>query len=566
MNALFSEKFAYESIAFILNDSSVPACERHPKIVCKMKNREESMSYREGFTKLVLAIPALVVSVLSIAGLLEAATNLRIKTVQIDPNSGQNIGDILGAEVCLIGTDGSIRRQVTGGSSADTIFVNVLQGNQTIRAWATGFNQRTVTTSVKPEITNFQQMGLIAGSNPPEPCNVRGPQDIQVSFSQTTPPNPVSVGSITEYGFGLKNPSSVPLSNVIGKVTFPPGFRSPSVTPGSGFTCTATGGTTDTVPITVNCTASSFPAGSARSADITVKSPSSISGNSQDFIIRGEADPQNAFIEDPSNNVKNVTTNLIKLFADLDPDVSGSDIKVFLYEEYTYQVKVINAGNGSASNVRTRITLPPEAEFLRTEGSTFSSCPREGQVLNCQAAISPGTEKSIQIIARPRQSTPGGRQMLLTVGVDPDNLIAESSETNNVAGVTTITEIAPCDLQIVNLDESDMIPGISFRVRNNGPNRSLPSSVRLTVPSGCSFNSNTGGTVLGLPAGENGCPTNPCPIAAIDPGQQSNKTHIGADCPQGSGTVQWGLCVDPNNLLPETNEPNNCIGILINYH
>jgi uncharacterized repeat protein (TIGR01451 family) len=292
------------------------------------------------------------------------------------------------------------------------------------------------------------------------------------------------------------------------------------------------------------------------------------------FGVEAEADPANGVAEgNESNNTTEARTNIAS-FRDLDPDLAGSDQAVDIGKEYAYAVTVKNNGNLVVANAIARLTIPDEAEFVRIENSTFSSCPRSGQILTCQAnSIAAGGQSSIRVIARPKSNTPGGRQMLFSINVDPDNRIIENNETNNTAFVTTTTDIPPSDLQVVTFNVHPV--GIYIRVKNNGPNRASSSRVRVTVPSGCVDNTNKcnapnyGGAATGTfgldvcmepETAERGCGGNPCPITGLNSGEQTDRMVFTIDCVH--GTHAFTVCADDDKFIPETNEANCITGFV----
>ena len=631
------------------------------------------------------------------AGSTEAATDLRVVVVEGNPTSGTNAGPVNGAEVCLVATDGSTRRQLTGGTNA-TVFTNVPVGNQTLNVHATGFNQKSVTTGVKPDIVNFQQVALVAGSNPPTPCNTVAGRDLTARLQQVTP-IPVT-GKTIQYRLTFANEGQASASAATAKIVFPAGFGTPSGA-GPGMPCAASGG--GGAPATLTCSTSSIAGGATKLIDISVPTPPVT--QAEVFTIQAEADPQNSVIEGNENNNRspfvstkvsvapdltvavqqttpnpvtgtsisyrvtlnndgNATANNVRVnvqfpvgfgaptgggkdfscspsgsggapvlfgctiasiagatqkefsvtiptpdfsgfgvkaeadpanivtegnennntteartniasFRDLDPDLAGSDQTVDVGKEYAYAVTVKNNGNLVVANAIARLTIPDDAEFVRIENSTFSSCPRSGQILSCQAnSIPAGGLSSIRVIARPKPTTPGGRQMLFSIKVDPDNIITENNETNNTAFVTTTTDIPPSDLQVVNFEVHAV--GIYVRVRNNGPNRANSSKVRVTIPSGCVDNTNKcnapnyGGAATGSggfnvclqpeSSGERGCGANPCPITGLDPGEQTDRMVFTVDCVY--GTHAFTVCADHDKIIPETDEANCITGFV----
>ena len=380
------------------------------------------------------------------------ATNVKV-IVEQNTNGRPRISD---AEACLLASDGSVRKQNTNGNGV-TIFNNVSIGNTTVRAFKSGFVQGTVTQQVQSVAEEVVTLTLNSGNAAPQACNLQNARDIMGAFT-IVPPNPIPPGGNATYRFTVSNIGQSNAGNVVARIDLPLGFGFPNFNQSSAsLTCGVAGG--GGAPFRITCNPATVNPGSPKIVIFTSLAPSNIN-NTQNFTVQAVVDPNNTVIEgNETNNTTSTTTTVShNAAADLHLDLSGSDTQVFLYDEYKYLVKVSNGGSTGAASVVARVTLPKDASFVRFENNTFNSCPRDGQVINCQAnSMIPNDERSVKIVMKPKQTTPGGRLMLMTAAVDPDHTVVETNDQDNTGGVTTTTDIRQVDFEISQLTDDTSV-------------------------------------------------------------------------------------------------------------
>ena len=189
----------------------------------------------------------LVPGFLFLVNLLEA-TNVRA-IVEQNTNGRPRISE---AEVCLLASDGSIRRQTTN-SSGVTVFNNVSLGSTTVRAFRSGFNQRSsdvVVTAVPEEVVT---LSLNSGNTTPVACNPQNARDITGTFT-IVPPNPIPPGGNAVYRFNVNNIGQSNAANVVARIDLPLGFGFPTFQnpTSTTLTCGVAGG--GGAPFRITCT------------------------------------------------------------------------------------------------------------------------------------------------------------------------------------------------------------------------------------------------------------------------------------------------------------------------
>ncbi|MCI0602699.1 hypothetical protein L0156_06760 [bacterium] len=513
--------------------------------------------------------------------LLEAVSSVKV-TVR------QNISGVPvlpQAEVCLTASDGSVRRQETGNNGVTT-FQNVPPGNVSIRAQKSGFNGQVQSGTIADNVEQPFIFALNQGSNPLIQCNEQGPNaaDIMVSLQQTSPSTgPAVMDSTVRYRLTIRNSGLAGASNVIARVNFPDGFGTPTGS-GAGVTCNEINLPGAIGPIAF-CEATLLPAnGGSRVADFTLATPKTLSTDSQDFTINVVADPGNAIPEgnNENNNSASLTTTVQKR-----PDftVELSNTPASSSSSFSYTLKVKNIGDKAATAV-THCVLPQQTTFVRFEDSTFNNCNSGGGHVYCNSAtMQPDTEKSVRIVAR--ADAPGGTPLNFSAKADPTNAVAEKDETNNERQLQTTVQ--GVNLEFAELDPelfstpSFPLPGetiwilVNVKVRNSGSGNAPSSSVELrSVPSPFQDKTASCGAPrvfesdgCQTPNSGEGCGRNPCSINALNAGQTSIRKIFSISGHDNDTTktsrASFTVCIDPQDLIDETNETDNCRTFLVDY-
>jgi uncharacterized repeat protein (TIGR01451 family) len=126
---------------------------------------------------------------------------------------------------------------------------------------------------------------------------------------------------------------------------------------------------------------------------------------------------------------------------DLDPKISQSSNPIVAGNQQTYTVKLYNRGAKTAAAVVLRNTLPGDLTFVSNRADHGFVCTRSGTTMNCSAGtVAVGDSAIITIGMSLPIYASSGHDILFSARADPDNLIGESNETNNVASAATTTQ------------------------------------------------------------------------------------------------------------------------------
>ena len=229
----------------------------------------------------------------------------------------------------------------------------------------------------------------------------------------------------------------------------------------------------------------------------------------------------------------------------LQPDLVVKDFKAVVSgATVTYTVEACNQGQGQSGNFFVDLYYDRQnAPTLQDFGDQYD---------NKSGGLAPGACVTTTFT---RANTPSGTYTSWAQ-VDADGIVAESNESNNIAGPTTVVVVGPpppppgADLVIQNV-QTQIYGYTSITVRyqiqicNNGSAMSGTTQVavyydRATAP----------------PAGLAG--DNSTGVAGLAPGACTNRNVYRTATPQGSYT-SWAQ-VDPQNTVAESNESNNVFG------
>lgn len=405
--------------------------------------------------------------------------------------------------------------------------------------------------------------------------------------------DPVPTGSTVPYNVSVKNTGTAPQSNVLVQVRFSGGRWSAPVN-GVGANCTFSGGKDlqsflPGVPstATLTCTAGQLAGGATRSFAVQVITPTSINGPSEQFTVTAVAVSSAGVGAFTSSVVTRVAT-----LPDLDPEVIGPPTTtpgavpptVNTGVDAPYLVRVRNIGDGHASSVSSRITLPATTSFVRLEQNTFQSCSHTPSstadeiVCSSLAGIPPGGEASVRVVVRPNPLAADGTSLLLSVNADPSNVLRERNETNNTTfSVRTLRRAA--DLKITgtlvfrNIYPAHALPlGITvmearLKVKNLGPSTSPATTVQadwrgsLNPSSSCSLGFVFDFSVEDCVAGSPKYYFNSAPVPALAPDSSVDITLIATNVNRPlTNIVEFGtVTVDPNHLANDPNLQDNLL-------
>jgi uncharacterized repeat protein (TIGR01451 family) len=411
--------------------------------------------------------------------------------------------------------------------------------------------------------------------------------DLTTLETQTSPANPVARNALVTYDLLVTNQGSDPVIGVAVRDTLPPSFRYIQATGTNQFSCTQNAGIVD-------CVGGQISGGNG-TAHITIKAfaPDTPGTYTNQVLV----DPNNTIPEgDELNNSSQVDTIVQNggngPFNDLTitPIAPCSivnpppciTLSTTPSGPINYTFHVSNLGSNDALNVSVRDILPTGVTFVSaidsggTGGAAFT-CSASGSIVNCiNGTVPAGGSRTISISATaPAAVTCDSSHTINCVPVllnqaivDPDNTISEGNEDNNTYSWSTAV-LSPVDLTIT----------------ADGPATASQSDVTdytITVTN-VSASTNALGVVMVDPL-----PVGLIPLA-VDTGTGNNWACTidqnpinkvtcsgdltGADhAPDDHVTIKITVfvtaedgrslsnvaCVDPDNLIVESNELNNC--------
>ena len=283
--------------------------------------------------------------------------------------------------------------------------------------------------------------------------------------------NDAIVSSSVTYRLHVVNNGASPAENVTLSDTLPDGVTFESFADSADWDCT------DNSP-NIDCTLkdTNLTEGEAYDLDINVKMPSThgdITNNATVSTPTSESDT--------ANNSSSLLTHV--LGADLNiektPDGGSTDIGT----DYTYTIKVTNAGSADADNVVVTDTLDPSMTYK----SDSQSCTRNGQTLTCNlGTISANSDKSFTVtVTMPTDSLDDvTNSVSVTTDTDQEN-------TGNLTDTAT-THITGPDLVITkdaNVTDVGLGKTFSYSINVKNINTADATDANITdqLPSGVSI-------------------------------------------------------------------------------
>ncbi|MDX1976087.1 MAG: CARDB domain-containing protein [Pseudanabaenaceae cyanobacterium bins.68] len=151
---------------------------------------------------------------------------------------------------------------------------------------------------------------------------------------------------------------------------------------------------------------------------------------------------------------------------------------VILGNPVTYTIFVSNLGNGDIQNISVRNSLPSNVGFINVSATGNSGFTPQinGSTINFTGgSLAQGASTTLTVTATP-STLPADAGNRITVAntatADPDNLIAEISETNNVSQENT-TILVPVQTDLVITKTANTTPNglitYTINARNDGP-------------------------------------------------------------------------------------------------
>jgi hypothetical protein len=384
-----------------------------------------------------------------------------------------------------------------------------------------------------------------------------------VDVAQVGAPGPIATGANAAFVVRVANGVRAPVSEeVLVRVTLPPDFAPPSASPatGSGFSCGVQGAV-------VSCARAGFGSREEKEFRISTAAPRGVRGGGQQFQIQAVVDPDN---DVPERNNGNNSDNLpvtVEPRADLTVSlVTAADLTTQVAPNLVYVVTVRNGGDGEATNLLTRATLPKDVAFTGVEENQLGACLQNSAAsggelnVNCTLPSLPaGQSRHVRIKGRITGSIPDGSKVTFAANVDPTNTVRERNDTDNTAFMIT-TVRAPADLRLT-ASVTTSRPGVptatgslecrrgdtinlGLTARNEGLFRSSPTSVVVSWPAN-----------IGPPPG-GGC-FDRCTVPALDRGQSHDVRARGSVNADRRDTAAADVVVDPDQALFDPVLANN---------
>ena len=415
--------------------------------------------------------------------------------------------------------------------------------------------------------------------------------ELTVAKTQTDPAgNAVATSSIVTWEIVVTNTGSDPAFNVRLTDMLPSGFTFIAAVDTSGpsdpfrFVCApAAGNTVDCTGATLSGTVNVAGTSPTTRTIVLRAYASAIPGIYTNTVI---VDPANAIPEgNETNNTANASVDVSNggpgAFIDLEVDkqalipVAGTPVAPG--GQLAYTLTVTNTGAAPAFNVVVRDVLPAHVTFFNaadgTVGPGMFTCAQASGVVNCSGGQIPaGGSRTILVLMIAPTSIEQYATSLTNISVgitnqafvDPDNAILEGNEINNADSVdTTVT------------------PPVNLTLTKEGPtNATQNQTTEYTITVKNNITWGAGGLARGVRVVD-GLPTGLIPIGSVQAGGNfvcqvlenpvnyvSCLGDLAADdevtitipvfITADGGVLDNEACVDPDRVVAETNELDNC--------
>jgi hypothetical protein len=386
--------------------------------------------------------------------------------------------------------------------------------------------------------------------------------DLTVDVAQVGAPGAIATGANAAFVVRVANGVRAPVSEeVLVRVTLPPDFAPPSASPatGSGFSCGVQGAV-------VSCARAGFGSREEREFRVSTTAPRGVRGGGQTFQVQAVVDPDN---DVPERNNGNNSDNLavtVEPRAELSVSlVSAADLTTQVAPNLVYVVTVRNGGDGEATNLLTRATLPKDVAFTGVEENQLGACLQNSAAsggelnVNCTLPSLPaGQSRHVRIKGRITGSIPDGSKVTFAANADPDNTVRERNDTDNTAFMIT-TVRAPSDLRL-----AASVTASRSGVTHSGTVECLRQTtlnLALTVTNGGPFRSKATTVVTAwqsvIRAAPGAACFERCNVPALDPGASSTVTAKGEVTENVGGDHAVTSIVDPDQALFDPVLANN---------
>lgn len=374
-------------------------------------------------------------------------------------------------------------------------------------------------------------------------------------------PDPVAPSGLLTYTLTVNNTGTQNASGV--KVTdiLPAGVTFVSATGDSGLTCNQAGGT-------VTCVGGAIAAGAHATITINVLAPAAPTTITDQM----EVDPDHTIDELNENDNKATATTSVALGGggvqiDLTLGMTASAPSVAPDGSLTYTLTAGNGGSVTAFNVALRDVLPAGSTYVSAGGDKGFVCNQVNGVVTCGGGtLNPGAagNATITIVIRAPHFV-GASSITNQATIDPDNLIAESNETNNSASVTTTLQ-ATVDLVMGMIGlPAKVLRGsthnYTLTVQNAGTDGATGVEVVDSLPVGVSVLNIQADSGFRCSMVNNLAVTVDCTGGTIAAGATATITimvSVNTVTTDANPTpITNTATVDPNNTIIETNENNN---------
>jgi uncharacterized repeat protein (TIGR01451 family) len=297
-------------------------------------------------------------------------------------------------------------------------------------------------------------------------------------------PDPVVVGEELRYDVRISNGGPTQASNVVLVDELSPDVRFLSLSADPGMSCVH-------VAPQVRCTVAELLNGRTARVAILVRPDSEGQLSNTATVSADEADPNT------ESNRRAVTTNVLRLEADLDMAAVSSPAEVPVGEEFAYLIGLGNRGAGVARDAHLKIELPDGVAF-RSAGHIYrwsgrdeysadlKNCTLAGRALDCPLGdLGPTGEVPHRLAVQVTAPTQPGA---LVAHIEVRSSSSDPDGSNNIAAPPTNVVAAHTELAIrgrsVFPNPAIVEERISyqFEVINVGPSTARDVVVDLEVP------------------------------------------------------------------------------------
>ncbi|MBK9133710.1 MAG: hypothetical protein IPM15_04990 [Betaproteobacteria bacterium] len=426
------------------------------------------------------------------------------------------------------------------------------------------------------------------------PGLARAQSDLAVTITQGTA-NPVPTGAPVTYAVTARNIGAAQSSPVQVRLELPTSLTTPTAS-GSGFTCSSS---TAGALRTFTCSSGVLPSNQSRSLSLSATAPGTITGDSQTLTVKALVNPNDLAREQgrTANNTATVST-VVQTLPDLAPSWAGSSTTASAGADLMFELALRNIGNRASGDAVLKVSIPVgQLNFSRFANNQFDggcSAPDAQGKFTCRTASVPaGGSRRVNIWSRANSLLEGGDRLLSQATAELRIALptpsggrtaaafqplgtSERNERNNTSSL--VTTVSPSvDLQ-VELARSRVFScgdrrtvELVYRVSNRGSGTTTRNTqLQIARSSACGLNAYLQDAPLGcvcltstLPEhhAQNcsfGAASQTCPINTLAAGATREFT-LYVEGAAGQNSVQVQATVDPNNVLPESNEQNNRI-------